>query len=73
MDTFRDVGNFPDDRGKRGCSASSRAPRARGLHRVLVNVGPGARQTVFHLHWHVLGGEVDRARVAAALLEGAEA
>ena len=37
---------------------------------MLVNVGEGGGQTVFHLHWHVLGGEVDRARVAAALLEG---
>jgi diadenosine tetraphosphate (Ap4A) HIT family hydrolase len=23
---------------------------------VLVNVGPGGGQTIFHLHWHVLGG-----------------
>ena len=25
-------------------------------YRVVVNVGPGGGQTVFHLHWHVLGG-----------------
>ena len=25
-------------------------------YRVIVNVGEGAGQTVFHLHWHVLGG-----------------
>jgi histidine triad (HIT) family protein len=25
-------------------------------YRVVVNVGPSAGQTVFHLHWHVLGG-----------------
>jgi diadenosine tetraphosphate (Ap4A) HIT family hydrolase len=25
---------------------------------VLVNVGEGAGQTVFHLHWHVLGGTI---------------
>ena len=24
-------------------------------YRVVVNVGPSAGQTVFHLHWHVLG------------------
>ena len=32
--------------------------RAAGLddYRVVVNVGRGAGQTVFHLHWHVLGG-----------------
>ena len=23
---------------------------------VIVNVGPTAGQTVFHLHWHILGG-----------------
>lgn len=25
-------------------------------YRVVVNAGAGAGQTVFHLHWHVLGG-----------------
>ena len=25
-------------------------------YRVVVNVGRGAGQTVFHLHWHILGG-----------------
>ena len=25
-------------------------------YRVVVNVGEGGGQTVFHLHWHVLGG-----------------
>ena len=32
--------------------------REQGLedYRVLVNVGPSAGQTIFHLHWHVLGG-----------------
>jgi diadenosine tetraphosphate (Ap4A) HIT family hydrolase len=25
-------------------------------YRVEVNVGPGAGQTVFHLHWHIKGG-----------------
>ena len=24
-------------------------------YRLLVNVGAGAGQTVFHLHWHILG------------------
>jgi diadenosine tetraphosphate (Ap4A) HIT family hydrolase len=23
---------------------------------VIVNVGEGAGQTIFHLHWHILGG-----------------
>ena len=25
-------------------------------YRVVVNAGRGAGQTVFHLHWHILGG-----------------
>jgi histidine triad (HIT) family protein len=28
-------------------------------YRVLVNVGPGGGQTIFHLHWHVLGGRIE--------------
>jgi diadenosine tetraphosphate (Ap4A) HIT family hydrolase len=34
--------------------------RAAGLddYRVVVNVGEGGGQTVFHLHWHVLGGQI---------------
>jgi histidine triad (HIT) family protein len=30
----------------------------RGLsdYRVVVNVGAGAGQTIFHLHWHILAG-----------------
>ncbi len=34
--------------------------RRKGLeengYRVLTNIGPNAGQSVFHLHWHVLGG-----------------
>ena len=72
VDTFRDVDAFPDDEAARMLRFVAGSARDAGLedYRVLVNVGPGAGQTVFHLHWHVLGGEVDRARVAAALLEG---
>jgi histidine triad (HIT) family protein len=34
--------------------------KASGLedYRVMVFVGRGGGQTVFHLHWHVLGGRV---------------
>ena len=27
-------------------------------YRVVVNVGEGAGQTIFHLHWHLLGGHI---------------
>jgi histidine triad (HIT) family protein len=29
-------------------------------YRVVVNVGAGGGQTIFHLHWHVLGGKLTR-------------
>ena len=47
--------------------------QAAGLedYRVLVNVGAGAGQTVFHLHLHVLGGPLDAGRVGEALGIGA--
>ena len=38
-------------------------------YRVLVNVGAGAGQTIFHLHWHVLGGRPTRARSRGARRE----
>jgi histidine triad (HIT) family protein len=41
-------------------------------YRVLVNVGRGGGQTVFHLHWHVLGGRPDAARIADALRQGSQ-
>jgi histidine triad (HIT) family protein len=36
--------------------------RGEGLddYRVVVNVGEGAGQTIFHLHWHVLSGGLGR-------------
>jgi len=36
-------------------------------YRVLVNVGPSAGQTVFHLHWHILGGGGDSSEVPSAV------
>jgi histidine triad (HIT) family protein len=27
-------------------------------YRVVVNVGAGGGQTIYHLHWHVLGGRL---------------
>ena len=48
-------------RRRSGCSSSSpQVARDAGLedYRVLVNVGPGGGQTIFHLHWHVLGGRI---------------
>ena len=59
VDTFREVSEFPAKESKRMLDFVAETAREVGLtdYRVIVNVGPGAGQTVFHLHWHVLGGE----------------
>jgi histidine triad (HIT) family protein len=56
--TFRDVGAFPPGEAKRMLEFVAETAREAGLedYRVIVNVGAGAGQTIFHLHWHVLGG-----------------
>ncbi|MDQ2984130.1 MAG: HIT domain-containing protein [Actinomycetota bacterium] len=58
--SFREVGEFPPDEAKRMLEFVAETAREAGLsdYRVVVNVGEGAGQTVFHLHWHVLGGHV---------------
>jgi histidine triad (HIT) family protein len=60
VDSFRDVGEFDDGESKRMLEFVADTARDAGLddYRVVVNVGPTAGQTVFHLHWHVLGGRV---------------
>ena len=35
---------------------ASAAGVAESGYRVVTNTGPDSRQSVFHLHWHVLGG-----------------
>ncbi len=58
IDTFRDIGEFPPDEAKRMLEFVADVAARAGLedYRVVVNVGPSAGQTVFHLHWHVMGG-----------------
>ena len=58
VDTFREIGEFGADESKRMLEFVADTAREAGLddYRVIVNVGPGAGQTIFHLHWHVLGG-----------------
>jgi histidine triad (HIT) family protein len=60
VDTFRDVAQFPPDESKRMLEFVAEAARSEGLddYRILVNVGEGGGQTIYHLHWHVLGGHV---------------
>ena len=63
VDTFKEVDVFPDEEAARMLRFVAETAREAGLddYRVLVNVGAGAGQTIFHLHWHVLGGRPDHA------------
>jgi histidine triad (HIT) family protein len=58
VDSFRDVAEFPPDEAKRMLEFVAETAREAGLedYRVIANVGRGGGQTIFHLHWHVLGG-----------------
>ena len=58
IDTFREIGSFPDEEAAAMLRFVAETAKRAGLedYRVIVNVGRGGGQTVFHLHWHVLGG-----------------
>jgi len=58
IDTLREVAEFPDEEAARMLRFIAEVAAAEGLedYRVIVNIGPSAGQTVFHLHWHVLAG-----------------
>jgi len=60
VDTFREIDAYPAEEAKRMLEFVASTAREAGLedYKVLVNVGPGAGQTIFHLHWHVLGGRL---------------
>jgi histidine triad (HIT) family protein len=67
VDSFREIGEFPARETKRMLEFVADTAREAGLtdYRVQVNVGPGAGQTIFHLHWHVLGGHIHHVDVPA--------
>ena len=58
VSTFREIGEFPAEEARAMLAFVADTARAAGLedYKVVVNVGPGGGQTIFHLHWHVLGG-----------------
>ena len=58
--TFREIADFSADDAKRMLEFVAETAREQGLedYRVMVNVGEGGGQTIFHLHWHVLGGRM---------------
>jgi histidine triad (HIT) family protein len=56
--SFHDIAEFEPDEAKRMLDFIAEVAAREGLsdYRVVVNAGAGAGQSVFHLHWHVLGG-----------------
>jgi histidine triad (HIT) family protein len=58
--SFREIAEFPADEAKRMLDFVAETARGAGLedYRVVVNVGEGGGQTIFHLHWHILGGQI---------------
>lgn len=58
--SFREISEFPADEAKRMLDFVADTAREQGLedYRVVVNVGEGGGQTIFHLHWHLLGGRM---------------
>jgi histidine triad (HIT) family protein len=58
VETFREIGDLDAGEAKRLLEFVADTAREAGLedYRVVVNVGPGGGQTVFHLHVHLLGG-----------------
>jgi histidine triad (HIT) family protein len=58
--SFREISELSAEEDKRMLDFVAETAKTAGLedYRVIVNVGEGAGQTVFHLHWHVLGGRV---------------
>jgi histidine triad (HIT) family protein len=60
VSSFREVAEFSADEAKRMLEFVADTAREQGLddYRVVINVGEGGGQTIFHLHWHVLGGRM---------------
>jgi histidine triad (HIT) family protein len=58
VESFREIAQFTPDEDKRMLDFIAEVAAGQGLtdYRVVVNVGAGAGQTIFHLHWHILGG-----------------
>jgi histidine triad (HIT) family protein len=73
VDSFRDISEFDAKEIKRMLEFVAETAQKVGLtdYRVLTNVGAGAGQTIFHLHWHILGGVPASDEVPAAAREAA--
>jgi histidine triad (HIT) family protein len=58
IDTFRDIGELSEAEAKAMLAFVAETATKVGLdeYRLMIFCGAGAGQTVFHLHWHILGG-----------------
>ncbi len=58
--TLREIHEFSPEETRRMLEFVAEAAKHVGLedYKVVANVGPGAGQTIFHLHWHILGGRI---------------
>lgn len=58
IESFRDVGQLSAEGAKGMLDFVAETAKILGLdeYRLMTFVGAGAGQTVFHLHWHLLGG-----------------
>jgi histidine triad (HIT) family protein len=58
IESFHEIAQFGAGEDKRMLDFIAEVAAREGLndYRVVVNAGAGAGQTIFHLHWHVLGG-----------------
>jgi histidine triad (HIT) family protein len=58
VETYRDVGQLSADEAKAMLEFVAETAKKAGLeeYRLMIFCGAGAGQTVFHLHWHILGG-----------------
>ena len=58
LGSFREVPQLPAEEAKRMLDFVAETAQKAGLeeYRLMIFCGAGAGQTVFHLHWHILGG-----------------
>ncbi len=61
LDSFREIDACSPAEAGRMLTFIAETARSNGLddYRVVANVGSSAGQSVFHLHWHILGEPAD--------------
>jgi histidine triad (HIT) family protein len=59
IETFNEIGELAEAEDKRMLDFVAETAKKVGLdeYRLMLFCGAGAGQTVFHLHWHLLGGK----------------